>query len=110
MVPFYKHSPWREAHPRGAAAAPLGAPGTPHASREPPAAAARGCFQGTVVPVPPDVGCRALWCPPTLRLCQGDFGTQSSVFIRNRELKRIAFTRDGEPSFTGGVCKGHRLW
>lgn len=37
----------------------------------------------------PKIRCQILLCPSELQLCKVNFGTQSSVFIRNHELKEL---------------------
>lgn len=50
-----------------------------------PGAASRGI----ALQAPPKPGCGVLVCLWELQLCTGDFGTQSSVLMRNHELKEL---------------------
>lgn len=75
MVCFYKHllpgrgaSSWEQPQPR----------------RLPRAASRRA-----ILHAPPKIGCQILLCPLKLQLCKVNFGTQSSVFIRNLEFKEL---------------------
>lgn len=84
MVCFYKHlPPQRGASPGSSRSPGQAALGTP--PRWLPGAASR-C---AILPASPKICCQILLCPSELQLREVNFGTQSSVFIRNHELKEL---------------------